>query len=32
MNKNKCVFCNFEHPDNIGADIYSGVMGLRMLF
>lgn len=20
----KCEFCNFKHPDNIGADIYSG--------
>ena len=24
MNENKCIYCNFKHPDNIGAEIYSG--------
>lgn len=24
MNENKCIYCNFKHPDNIGADIISG--------
>lgn len=24
MNENKCIYCNFKHHDNIGAEIYSG--------
>ena len=24
MNENKCIYCNFKHPDHIGAEIYSG--------
>lgn len=24
MNKNKCIYCDFNHPDHIGAEIYSG--------
>ena len=24
MNENKCIYCDFNHPDHIGAEIYSG--------
>lgn len=24
MSENRCIYCNFKHPDNIGAEIYSG--------
>lgn len=38
----KCIYCDFNHPDHIGAEIYSdeyipeevmygGVMGVNML-
>ena len=24
MNENKCIYCDFNHPDHIGAEIYNG--------